>query len=50
MRAVFGLVMLIGIGLAGFAVYMVNGYVSETQVALDLSHGTGRYCRDYLPS
>jgi len=36
MRAVFGLVMLIGIGLAGFAVYMVNGYVSETQVALDL--------------
>ena len=36
MRAVFGLVMLIGMGLAGFAVYMVNGYVSETQVALDI--------------
>ena len=36
MRAVFGLVMIIGMGLAGFAVYMVNGYVSETQVALDL--------------
>ena len=35
MRAVFGLVLIIGMGLAGFAVYMVNGYVSETQVALD---------------
>jgi pilus assembly protein CpaB len=36
MRAVFSLVMIVGIGLAGFAVYMVNGYVSETQVELDL--------------
>ena len=36
MRAVFGLVMIVGMGLAGFAVYMVNGYVSETQVALDI--------------
>jgi len=36
MRVVFGLVMIVGMGLAGFAVYMVNGYVSETQVALDL--------------
>lgn len=36
MRAVFGLVLIVGMGLAGFAVYMVNGYVSETQVALDV--------------
>ena len=36
MRAVFGLVMIVGMGLAGFAVYMVNGHVSETQVALDI--------------
>jgi pilus assembly protein CpaB len=36
MRAVFGLVMIVGMGLAGFAVYMVNGYVSETQVELDI--------------
>lgn len=36
MRAVFGLVMIVGMGLAGFAVYMVNGYVSEMQVALDI--------------
>lgn len=36
MRAVFGLVMIVGMGLAGFAVYMVNGFVSETQVALDI--------------
>ncbi len=35
MRAVFGLVLLVGMGLAGFAVYMVNGYVAQTQVALD---------------
>lgn len=35
MRAVFGLVLVVGMALAGFAVYMVNGYVSETQVALD---------------
>lgn len=36
MRAVFGLVMIVGMGLAGFAVYMVNGYVSETQFELDI--------------
>ncbi len=35
MRAVFGLVLILGMGLAGFAVYMVKGYVSQTQVALD---------------
>lgn len=32
MRAVFGLVLLIGMGLAGFAVYMVNQYM-ETQAS-----------------
>ncbi|MBB5722476.1 pilus assembly protein CpaB [Loktanella ponticola] len=36
MRSVFGLVLIIGMGLAGFAVYMVNGYVSQTQNERDL--------------
>lgn len=35
MRAVFALVLLIGVGLAGFAVYAVNGYVSQTETALN---------------
>lgn len=34
MRAVFGLVLVLGMGLAGFAVYMVKGFVSEQQTAL----------------
>ena len=34
MRLVFGLVLLIGIGLAGFAVYMAQGYINSTQVAV----------------
>jgi pilus assembly protein CpaB len=34
MRMMFGLVLLIGIGLAGFAVYMASGYVSEYQAEL----------------
>lgn len=34
MRAVFGLVLVVGLGLAGFAVYMVQGYLSEQQAAL----------------
>lgn len=34
MRAVFGLVLIIGLGLAGFAVYMVQGYFEEQEAAL----------------
>lgn len=34
MRAIFGLVLVVGMGLAGFAVYMVKGYVSNQSVAL----------------
>jgi pilus assembly protein CpaB len=34
MRAVFGLVLIVGLGLAGFAVWMVQGYVEEQRVAL----------------
>lgn len=34
MRAVFGLVLVIGLGLAGFAVYMVQGYFEQQQLAL----------------
>lgn len=34
MRAVFGLVLLIGMGLAGFAVYMVKGYFDNQAILL----------------
>lgn len=34
MRAVFGIVLIAGLGLAGFAVYMVQGYFSEQETAL----------------
>ncbi len=34
MRIVFGLVLIIGIGLAGFAVYMAQGYVEQQQAQL----------------
>lgn len=34
MRAVFGLVLLLGVGLAGAAVYMARGYISDYQAAL----------------
>ena len=34
MRAVFGLVLVLGMGLAGFAVYMVKGYIGQTENAL----------------
>jgi pilus assembly protein CpaB len=35
MRMVFVLVLLAGVGLAGFAVYMAQGYISQTQAALE---------------
>lgn len=35
MRMVFGLVMLLGLALAGFAVYMAQGYINDTQAQLD---------------
>lgn len=37
MRSLFGLVLVVGIGLAGFAVYMVNGYMRayEEQLAME---------------
>lgn len=35
MRAVFGLVLLVGMGLAGFAVYMVNQYIGTQTAQLD---------------
>ncbi|WP_096785022.1 Flp pilus assembly protein CpaB [Rhodobacter sp. CZR27] len=35
MRFVFGLVLMLGLALAGFAVYMAQGYISQTQVALE---------------
>ena len=35
MRMVFGLVLLLGLGLAGFAVYMAQGYISAHQAQLE---------------
>lgn len=35
MRAMFGLVLVAGIGLAGSAVYLAKGYIGQTQSALD---------------
>ncbi len=35
MRSVFALVLLIGVGLAGFAVYMARGYIGDYQAALE---------------
>ncbi len=34
MRMIFALVLVAGVGLAGFAVYMVKGYVAQTEAAL----------------
>jgi pilus assembly protein CpaB len=35
MRAVFGVVLAVGVGLAGTAVYVAQGYINQTQSALD---------------
>lgn len=35
MRMVFGLVLVVGLGLAGFAVYMAQTYIGQTQAALE---------------
>lgn len=35
MRAIFGVVLLIGMALAGFAVYMAQGYINQTESALN---------------
>lgn len=34
MRLVFGLVLVVGVGLAGFAVYMAQGYINQYEAAL----------------
>ena len=34
MRMIFGLVLVVGLALAGFAVYMAQGYISQTQAEL----------------
>lgn len=36
MRMVFGLVLVLGLGLAGFAVYMAQGFIAQTQMERDL--------------
>ncbi len=35
MRLVFGLVLVLGLGLAGFAVYMAQGFIAQTQLERD---------------
>ncbi len=42
MRMIFGLVLILGIGLAGFAVYMARGYVSDYQAAAGRRARRGR--------
>ncbi|GGL75815.1 Flp pilus assembly protein CpaB [Wenxinia marina] len=42
MRAVFGLVLIVGLGLAGFAVYMVQGYFEQQQQALARERAAAR--------
>lgn len=37
MRAVFGLVLIVGVGLAGFAVYMAQGYLEQTRAQAEAS-------------
>ncbi|MGB0959343.1 MAG: Flp pilus assembly protein CpaB [Halocynthiibacter sp.] len=39
MRLVFGLVLALGLGLAGFAVYMINNYIAERDTALKNAQG-----------
>ena len=36
MRMVFGLVLVVGLALAGFAVYMAQGFISQTQAELEM--------------
>ncbi len=40
MRAVFGVVLIIGLGLAGFAVYMAKSYIGQYQAALAQERAT----------
>lgn len=40
MRMVFGLVLIVGLGLAGFAVYMAQGYINKTQAELARERAT----------
>lgn len=51
MRAVFALVLLVGMALAGVAVYMAQGYMSQTEAALaratELQRKTGRLVQVY---
>jgi len=42
MRAVFGLVLIAGIGLAGFAVYQINVYISQMQSELAQARSSGQ--------
>ncbi len=45
MRMVFGLVLILGLALAGFAVYMAQGYISQTQAELARERATLRQAR-----
>ena len=47
MRLVFGFVLFLGLGLAGFAVYMAQGYIAEREAALDAER---RKSADIVPT
>ena len=40
MRMIFGLVLIVGLALAGFAVYMAQGFISQTQAELQKERAT----------
>ncbi|VDC32758.1 Flp pilus assembly protein CpaB [Pseudogemmobacter humi] len=51
MRAIFGLVLALGVALAGFAVYMAQGYIGQSEArlsaALELQRATGKLVQVY---
>ena len=49
MRLVFGLVLVLGLGLAGFAVYMAQGYISGYEQALAQERARARINARGLP-
>ena len=52
MRAIFGLVLIVGMALAGAAVYMIQGYIAQTELALkkerEFNAGVGKLVEVYV--
>lgn len=49
MRAIFGLVLLFGMTLAGFAVYMAQGYINQTESALNQERSFREQLGEVIP-